>query len=96
MISQTVIPKSQQSAKKGGELRDFIREPIITRFQSISCRNQISINFVWFCDEIMSAFFEDYGFCFRTYRYSISRLSETVYFVGATKVLLYFLNKTII
>jgi len=44
----------------------------------------------------MSVFFEGYQFCFRIYRYSISRLSETVYFVGATKVLLYFLNKTII
>jgi len=44
----------------------------------------------------MSVFIEDYEFCFRIYRYSISRLIETVYFVGATKVLLYFLNKTII
>jgi len=32
----------------------------------------------------MSVFIEDYEFCFRIYRYSISRLIETVYFVGAT------------
>jgi len=68
-------------------LPDFSQFHVETRFQSI---------FVWFCDEVMSVFIEDYEFCFRIYRYSISRLSETVYFVGATKVLLYFLNKTII
>jgi len=51
-----------------------IREPLITRFQSISCRNQISINFCLVLRWSYECFFEDYEFCFRIYRYSISSL----------------------
>ena len=57
------------------KLLSDIWEPLITRFQS---------NFVWFCDEVMSIFREDYLFCFWIFQYSISSLNETEFFVGST------------
>jgi hypothetical protein len=59
-----------------------LREPLITRFQLISCRNQISINFCLVLRWSYECIFWGLWILFWIYRYSISSLNETVYFIG--------------